>query len=296
MTNAVAPSAGSSPEPSPGPSNEQLKARRGAPTALVFDSGVGGLSVAADIRRAWPGLHLVYVADNAFLPYGEKTEAQLIARVPDLLAHWEAVYHPQLIVIACNTASTIVLPACRARLSVPIIGTVPAVKPAAAQSLSKVIGLLGTPGTVKRAYTDQLIADFANDVQVIRHGSTGLVAIAEAKLRGEAVDIDAVAREIAPIFAPPFGAQIDHIVLACTHFPLLREELAQAAPHAVSWIDSGSAIARRVGQLLSQSDRMKAQRARDLPLVHEPAIFTDPGGGIDRLAPALQMLGLTPIG
>ncbi len=252
------------------------------PRALVFDSGVGGLSVAADIHAALPGLVLTYAADNAFLPYGEKSEAELIARVPELLEGWRREFAPDLIVVACNTASTVVLPAVRALVPVPVIGVVPAVKPAAKHTRTGIIGLLGTPGTVRRAYTDGLIREFAADKTVIRHGSSGLVRLAEAKLRGHPPDEAAVAAEIAPLFAGTEGANIDIVVLACTHFPLLRSELARAAARPVQFIDSGAAIARRVAQLLP--DRAREIALRDGPPGLRPALFT----AMDDTLPALE--------
>lgn len=261
------------------------------PRALVFDSGVGGLSVAADIHAALPGLALVYGADNAFLPYGEKTEAELIARVPGLLETWRQEFLPDLIIVACNTASTVVLPALRACMPVPVVGVVPAIKPAASQTRTGTIGLLGTPGTVRRGYTDDLIREFAADKTIIRHGSSGLVRIAEAKLRGHVPDEAAIATEIAPLFAGPDGARIDIVVLACTHFPLLRSELARAAARPMQFIDSGTAIARRVAQLLPEAARDIALRDGAPGL--SPALFTKADDGLSELEAALNGFGFS---
>lgn len=246
-------------------------------TVLVFDSGVGGLSVAAEIRTYAPALTLAYAADNAFLPYGDKPEAVLIARTPALLSALVARVQPEVVVIACNTASTIVLPAVRAALKIPVVGVVPAIKPAAALSVTGVIGLLGTPGTVRRAYTQALIDEFARDKVIVRHGAIDLVALAEAKLRRLPVDLEAIGAAQAGLFAPPHADRIDVVVLACTHFPLLRAELIATAPHAgVRYIDSGAAIARRVGHLLG------AQPGGP-PALPGPAFFTaDPGRDLDQ--------------
>ncbi len=216
---------------------------------LVFDSGVGGLSVLAEIRRRLPCCEFIYACDNAAFPYGTKEEAELIARVEDVLKALIARVAPDIVVIACNTASTLALPQIRAHFSKPVIGVVPAIKPAARLSASRVIGLLATPATVERPYTRRLIEEFAAGCAVIPVGSSELVTIAEAKLRGEAPDIAAIARIIAPIFA---DERVDTLVLACTHFPLLKPELAQAAPRAVQWIDSGEAIARRVASFTGE--------------------------------------------
>lgn len=258
-------------------------------TVLTFDSGVGGLSVAAEIRKLLPGVRLIYASDHAFLPYGEKTEAQLIARVPALLSVLEARFHPEIVVIACNTASTVVLPAVRESLKAQIVGTVPAIKPAAALTKTKVIGLLGTPGTVRRAYTQDLIDEFASDCVCVRHGSVALVSLAEAKLRGERISLDSVRAAVAPLYAQEHGDRIDVVVLACTHFPLLAEELAAVSPAGVRFIDSGAAIARRVKTLLGP-DRALDQG----PSPTGPAILTR-GAGIAALEPALARFGFAPL-
>ena len=221
--------------------------------ALVFDSGVGGLSVAAELRGAMPDLHLSYAADDAFRPYGDKSAAQLKARLPALLQNLIGMFGkaaPDAIVLACNTASVTALAEIRAAISMPVIGVVPAIKPAARASQSRAIAVLGTPGTVRRKYVDDLIAQFAGDCSVALHGSVGLVDLAERKLAGEAISIDSVRAEIAPIFA----GGVDTVVLACTHFPLLSDELRAAAPHAVNWIDSGAAIARQTQNVLGGID------------------------------------------
>ena len=228
--------------------------------ALIFDSGIGGLSVSAHIRALCPGLALTYVADDAFRPYGQKTEAQLQARLPQLLATLEIMCNPDVIVIACNTASTTALQAIRAAVKAPVVGVVPAIKPAALMSKTGVIAVLGTPGTVARKYVGVLTRKFASQCEVILHGSNGLVGLAEQKFAGQGVKRSDIAAQIAPIFDGPNGGKVDAIVLACTHFPMLAEELAAASPRPVSWIDSGEAIARRVKYLLDTSTPLKPPR------------------------------------
>lgn len=218
---------------------------------LVFDSGVGGLSVVSEIRKRLPDAYLSYVADDEFRPYGSKTEPQLRARLPGLLSTLAIMLDPDALVVACNTASTTALPSIRAAVRIPVIGVVPAIKPAAEKSLTRAIGVLGTPGTVRRKYVDDLIANFAPDCHVLLQGSTRLVAEAEKKLAGHPVDMDVMREEIAPLFAGRIGADVDGVVLACTHFPLLREELRAAVRQSVNWIDSGEAIARRLDAVLS---------------------------------------------
>ena len=219
---------------------------------LVFDSGVGGLSVLDAIAASGARLELDYLADNAWLPYGLKSDTQLRERVPALLSRVSADWAPDLIVVACNTASTIALEAVRAALTVPIVGVVPPIKPAVALTRTGVIGLLATPATVQRPYTNELIAQFAAGKRVVRLGSAALVEAAERKLAGasESEITQAAVQACAELFGAPGGAEIDVVALACTHFPLLARELAAAAPRPCVWLDSGEAIARRVRQLL----------------------------------------------
>ena len=215
---------------------------------LFFDSGVGGLSVLGPTRALLPHAPIIYAADNAAFPYGTRSEAEIAARVPALLGRLVERFRPRLAVIACNTASTIALDHVRAALDIAVVGTVPAIKPAAEMSKSRVIGVLGTEATVRQPYVDDLAARFAADCAVIRHGSPELVALADAKLAGEPVAGDQLRAAIAPMFAKPFGMEIDVIVLACTHFPLLAEEIAAAFPR-VKLVDGCEGIARRIAFL-----------------------------------------------
>ena len=215
---------------------------------LFFDSGVGGLSVLAPTRALLPSAPIVYAADDAGFPYGTKSDAELAQRLPALLGRLVERFSPRLAVIACNTASTIALDHVRAALDIPVVGTVPAIKPAALLSKTRVIGVLGTEATVRQPYVDDLAARFAADCIVIRHGSPELVAIVEAKLAGEAVNPHAIAAAVRPMLAQTRGEEIDIVVLACTHFPLIAEELGLAMP-GVTFVDGGSGIARRIAWL-----------------------------------------------
>jgi glutamate racemase len=215
---------------------------------LFFDSGVGGLSVLGPTRALLPNAPIVYAADSAGFPYGKRTEAEIASRVPALLGRLVERFHPRLAVIACNTASTIALDHVRSALDLPVVGTVPAIKPAAEISKTRVIGVLGTEATVRQPYVDDLAAKFASDCTIIRHGSPELVELAEAKLAGEPIDLDAVKVAAQPMFDAPEGERIDTVVLACTHFPLLGEELRAAFPGPV-YVDGGPGIARRIAYL-----------------------------------------------
>jgi len=222
--------------------------------ALIFDSGVGGLTVSREIRKRLPILQQTYAADDAFRPYGEKTDAQLKARLPELLWTLCEMTQVDLAVIACNTASTAALNEIRDVLDIPVIGVVPAVKPAAGITKTGRFAVLGTPGTIRRDYVNNLIKDFATDKEVVLQGSTRLVTLAEDKLAGRRVDMAVLTSEVEPLFEK---ADVDTVVLACTHFPLLKEELAAASPRGIQWIDSGEAIARRAESVLDNISEFK---------------------------------------
>jgi glutamate racemase len=223
------------------------------PKILVFDSGLGGLTVLREIVGARPDAHYVYVADDAFFPYGHHTEEAIIARVVPLIGELIAAHSPDLIVIACNTASTLVMSHLREAYTVPFVGTVPAIKPACASSRTKRVSVLGTRGTVKREYTHALIRDFAQGCEVTLVGSADLASLAEAALSGVEISDREIFAEIAPCFvgdSESDPARTDTVVLACTHYPLLMDRLVKLAPWKVDWIDPAPAIARRVAALL----------------------------------------------
>jgi glutamate racemase len=264
------------------------------PHVLVFDSGVGGLSVLREIASLLPGVRLTYAADNAFFPYGTKSESALVARVSSVIRALVARSSPDLVVIACNTASTTALDAVRGFLAIPVIGVVPAVKPAAAASQTRVIGLLGTATTVATRYTAALIAEFAAGCQVLTCGATELVEQAERKIQGLPVDMAVLSSVLGRLFDRRGGEALDVVVLGCTHFPLLGRELAEAAPHAVAWMDSGAAIARRVSTILgSRNGSPPVQGAESGSPNH--AIFTAETEAVERMRSALAGFGLPQI-
>ncbi len=229
---------------------------RGLPgkTVVVFDSGLGGLTVLREIAQLRPDLRLIYAADDAAFPYGRWPDAALVERVVTVVAGMIEHCDPELVVVACNTASTLALPALRARFSIPFVGTVPAIKPACERSATKRVSVLATPGTVKRDYTQNLIREFAAGCNVALVGSDRLASLAEAALHGEAVEDAAIAAEIAPAFVDD-GARTDTVVLACTHYPLILDRLAKAAPWPVNWIDPAGAIARRASSLVGDEGK-----------------------------------------
>jgi glutamate racemase len=254
-----------------------------SPTILIFDSGLGGLTVYREIVRARPDAAIVYAADDAGFPYGRLDEGQLVARVVDIVGRLIDAHDPDLVVVACNTASTIVLPTLRARFTVPFVGTVPAIKPACAASQSKLVSVLGTEGTVKREYTHALIREFAAGCQVTLVGSPHLAALAERDLRGEPVPDQAIADEIAPCFVADGTLRTDTVVLACTHFPLLVDRMARLAPWPVRFLDPAPAIARRVVELIGPATDHP-------PAAPTQAVFTS--GRAPGLAAALGRFGI----
>jgi glutamate racemase len=252
---------------------------------LLFDSGVGGLTVLEEVRKLQPQMPVIYAADTAGLPYGSKTEAQVAARVAGLLGRMTERFHPRLVCIACNTASTIALGMVREVLEVPIVGTVPAIKPAAALTGTGVIGLLGTEATVRQAYVDRLEHEFAAGRILLRHAAPGLVEAAEAKLRGEPVDPAVIAQAAQALRARPHGDRIDTVVLACTHFPLLEAELARAFGPGVRFVHGAAGIARQIARLTEgqQCERQAPDRA----------LFTSAGGDVSHpYTEALARYGL----
>ncbi len=255
---------------------------------LFFDSGVGGLSIVEPARALLPTMPIIYAADRAGYPYGTKTEAEIAARVPALLGRLVERYHPRMAVIACNTASTIALAGVRAALDIPVVGTVPAIKPAALQSKTRVIGVLGTDATVRQPYVDRLAREHGADCTVIRYGCAALVDFAEAKLRGEPLDPQVPTAALAGLLDQPGGDRMDMVVLACTHFPLVEEELTAAAPRALTFLHGGDGIARRIAYLNGD---------QPWPQVAPPgtAVFTRIDSAVEALTPALARYGLDSI-
>jgi glutamate racemase len=253
-------------------------------TIIVFDSGVGGLTVFREIKAALPRARYIYIADDAFFPYGFQPEDALVARVVEVFGKAIEDHAPDLIVNACNTASTIALTALRERYKVPIVGTVPAIKPACAQSKTKRVAVLGTLATVSREYTRALIREFASGCDVDLVGSSHLATYAEAELSGNPAAADAIKAEIAPCFIDADGRRTDTVVLACTHYPLLTQRFKDVAPWPVAWLDPAPAIARRVVDLVGA-------RAQSETPASPRMIFTSGRTPPPHLAAALKTFG-----
>ena len=283
------------PRPIPSPRLEAMAAAR----ILFFDSGLGGLTVAAEVARLRPDATLIYAADDAGFPYGAWAARELAGRVVEVMRRLVAETRPDLCVIACHTASTLVLADLRAAFpGLPFVGTVPAIKPAAAQSRTKLVSVLATPGTVARDYTHALVDSFAAGCGVTLVGSTALAGLAEAWMTGEPIADAAIAAEIAPCFVQADGVQADGvesgrrtdaIVLACTHYPLLLERFVALAPWLVTWIDPAPAIARRVDAVL-----VEAGFERGLPRTESvPVRFTSGRALTPAVARAFAARGLS---
>lgn len=219
-----------------------------APKIAVFDSGVGGLSTLNALRRGLPSCKFIYCFDDAYYPYGALSDSVITDRVRWVIDALIQREHPDVLVVACNTASTIALPILRNFCTIPVVGVVPGIKPAAALSTSGVIGLLATKATVNRPYIDQLINDFAANCRVIRVGSQALVALAESKIRAghESADASAIRHEVKPMSD---DAELDTVVIGCTHFSHVLDELRTSFDRPVTFVEPNDGVVRRVRTL-----------------------------------------------
>ncbi|MDH2998725.1 glutamate racemase [Pasteurellaceae bacterium LFhippo2] len=213
------------------------------PTILLYDSGMGGLTIYDAIRQSLPDAHYLYCFDNACFPYSEKSEEMLIERALKIVQKITEIQPVDMVVVACNTASTVVLPALREKFNIPVVGTVPAIKPAAFASKTKTIGLLATKGTVNRPYVDNLIQKYASNCIVEKIGTTDLVEIVEEKQQTGVVDMARLQKVVEPWLEHP---TLDTVILGCTHFPLVKAELQQLLPKVKYFIDPGYGITNRV--------------------------------------------------
>ncbi|WP_461455965.1 glutamate racemase [Parasphingorhabdus sp.] len=255
---------------------------------LFFDTGIGGLSVLRETKKLLPKAPIIYAADYAGMPYGMKSEDELSTRIPLLLGRLVERYKPQLVTIACNTASTIALDVVRSVLDIPVVGTVPAIKPASQMTKTGVIGLLGTRATIRQPYVDRLASEFAADKKLIRFGASDLVHAAEAKLRGEVPDSTLIEAAVAGLTEQQDGEKIDTVILACTHFPLVQTELQKSFVRDIQFIDGSQGIARRIAYL---------SRGVSWPKTSENGVFVTTGD-LEKLPPyqnSLDEFGLTKL-
>ncbi|MEM6464573.1 MAG: glutamate racemase [Pseudomonadota bacterium] len=223
---------------------------------LIFDSGIGGLTVLREARVLMPERRFVYIADDAGFPYGGWGEAELTQRIVGIFAPLIETYQPEVCIIACNTASTLILePLRNAFADTPFVGTVPAIKPAAERTRSGLVSVLATPGTVKRTYTHDLIQSFAATCHVRLVGSENLAGIAERYIRGDDIPPAELLAEFGPCFVEQDGHKTDIVVLACTHYPFLANQFRRLAPWPVDWLDPAEAIAKRAQSLIAAGEQ-----------------------------------------
>lgn len=262
-------------------------------TILVFDSGIGGLSVLREARMLMHDHPFVYVGDDAGFPYGDWEGEALTARMVGLFETLIEHYKPLLAIVACNTASTLIMPALRSRFDLPFVGIVPAIKPAAERTASGLITVLATPGTVQRPYTLELVRQFASHRQVNMVGATQLARLAEEHMQGRPIDMNILQAEIAPCFIEKDGKRTDIITLGCTHYPFLVNEMRKLAPWPVDWLDPAEAVSRQAKSVLTaqysneQPTAMTASKA-----LNDIAIMTS-GSPPESIVRLLNGLGLT---
>lgn len=258
---------------------------------LLFDSGIGGLSVLREARVILPGRRIVYVGDDAGFPYGEWEEAALTARIVELFERYVRVFEPKLAIVACNTASTLIMPALRARFELPFVGTVPPIKPAAERTASGLVSVLATPGTVRRPYVAELVRTYADACEVTMVGSTRLARMAEARMQDGTLDRQALAEEIRPCFVERGERRTDIVILGCTHYPFLVHEMRKVAPWPVDWLEPAEPIARRALALLGEADSDGAQG-------EDVAIMTSglPDAPLARLLAGFGLRARAPLG
>ena len=265
---------------------------------LVFDSGIGGLTVLREARIAMPERHFIYVGDDAGFPYGDWDEPSLVTRIVSLFDALLGSLSIELAIVACNTASTLIMPALRERFAIPFVGTVPAIKPACERTRSGLVSVLATPGTVDRPYTRQLVEDFGAGADVALLGSRHLARMAERWLHQRELDTGALRREIAPCFIERDGRRTDIVVLGCTHYPFLVNEMRKLAPWPVDWIEPAEAIAQRAATLLPghgvSTSGLPGESLLRESLPRDNVIMTasQPGAATPRL---LNGFGLVPL-
>jgi len=220
---------------------------------LVFDSGIGGLSVMREARLLMHDEQFVYVGDDAGFPYGDWEEGALTERMVGLFTTLLEAFDPRLAIVACNTASTLIMPALRERFSIPFVGIVPAIKPAAERTASGLVSVLATPGTVSRPYTKNLIKQFASQCEVKLVGATQLARMAEEHMQLRDIDTQLLREEIRPCFVQRGHRKTDIVTLACTHYPFLVNEMRKLAPWPVDWLDPAHAVAQQARRLVEEA-------------------------------------------
>lgn len=262
-------------------------------TIIVFDSGIGGLSVLREARMQMHDHPFVYVGDDAGFPYGEWDGAELTDRISGLMETLIEQYAPRLAIIACNTASTLIMPALRSHFDIPFVGIVPAIKPAAERTASGLITVLATPGTVKRRYTLELVNKFASHRQVNLVGATQLARLSEDYMQGRSIDTQLLKTEIAPCFVEDNGLRTDIVTLGCTHYPFLVNEMRKLAPWPVDWLDPAEAVARQARLVLTETPITNHIPERSATTLHSDIAIMTSGQPSSSIVRLLGGLGLS---
>lgn len=223
----------------------------------IFDSGVGGTSIWKEINVLMPFEDTIYLADSANAPYGPKGKDAII----DLsIKNTEYLLNKncKLIVVACNTATTNAIDYLRAQYDIPFIGIEPAIKPAALHTKTHAVGILATKGTLSSDLFSKTATLFANNIKVIEQIGDGIVELIEnGKLHSEAM------RTLLKMYLEPMiKADIDYLVLGCTHYPYLIPMLLELLPKHVTIIDSGEAVARQTKAVVEQHDLINTQTTK----------------------------------
>jgi len=218
-----------------------------------MDSGTGGIGYMMHLAKSYPQYSCLYLGDTAHFPYGEKTPEEIIACAAETVEIMLERFQPKAIVVACNTMSVVALKALRERFpQIPFVGTVPAIKLASRVSKNRRIGLLATTQSVRSPYTDQLINEFAADCSVARRGDPDLIAFIEHELY--AADEERIARAIAPAVDFFTKERCDTVILGCTHFIHLADEIQKAFGDGVQVVDSRDGVVNQALRVLSDAE------------------------------------------
>lgn len=254
---------------------------------LAFDSGIGGLGVVARIRDLLPVVAVDYLADTAVFPYGEQPDAPLRRRIVNLLGQAIGRLRPDVVVVACNTASTLALDSLRAAYDVPFVGCVPPIKWAADHTRTGTIGLLATRATVRRPYLHDLSARFAPGCTLLAYGARGLADMAEAAFRGRPPHRQQLKTELDGLFGQAGGERIDVVGIGCTHYTFLLDAMRDTGPAHVTWLDPAPAVARQAARILARCDTA----SDPCPPQAERVCFTAMPPDLPALLPGLRGLG-----
>lgn len=224
----------------------------------VFDSGVGGLSVLLEMQKILPNETFIYLADQAYIPYGKKTKEELVERVGKIMQFFKEQY-AKAVVAACNTATVYTIDEMRGKFDFPIIGTVPVIKTIANITKTGKAAVLSTPATAKSEYLEDLIKKFASNVEVEKVGGSNLEELVE---KGGLDSIE-VKETLKKVLEPLMARDIDAIALGCTHYPFLRNQIQEIVGLNVSLVDSGGAVTRRLKEVLENNNSLSLQKGID---------------------------------